>query len=462
MIRFLFLWLIPVLPAAAQLFTDRETYSCHAGLYSALPFWLQRNTGGILTGNGPLAAVRFAIHADYQTPTRTRSYLRRLFWDWGYGAEIALTGGSTIHAVVPEGYIKAKAGRIELSLGRRNEVIGLADSVMGTGPFAWSGNALPVPKIALHLPEWTPLAHGRLSVRAGIAHGWLDEPQAVVRHVRLHQKYLYGRWQGRRIEWLAGINHQVQWGGRVSAAWLREHPERAAFFQPDGTLPTDGAAWWSVWTGARVSGHHYNAYDAGERVGNHLGTIDIAAFLPETGLLFYRQQPYDMPSLLGLSNVADGLTGLRFTRREGILRLLVLEYLSTLNQGRGGRWTEDYFRHAQYLQGWTYHGQVIGTPFVSPERNRVAVIHTGWKAVWENETGLEGKLSYVASAGYASGLLRLTLPARLRLGGEWEGALAADTGPVFRWAVSIGWKKQWGLSEENVSDAVRYRRKYRR
>lgn len=462
MLRFLFLGWIICLPATAQVFSDRETYVVHSEVFSGLPFWRKAREAGIPIGAGPLVIQRTSLSADYQAPSRTRSYLRRRRLDWGYGAEIAVTAGKQVRLLLPEVYIKARAGYFELWAGRRKEVIGLADSLMGTGPFIWSGNALPVPKITAGFPAWTPLGHSGLSFLAVVAHGSLDDPGALVRHVRLHQKYVYIRWKGNRMEGMAGINHQVQWGGRADPGWLHTHSEKMPFFQEDGTLPVDGAAWWSVWTGTRVTGKGYNAYDAGQRVGNHLGTVDLALLFPDAGLFLYRQQPYDMPSLLHLSNLGDGLTGIRFTRSEGLLRTLTLEYLSTRNQGHAGLWREDYFHHLQYVQGWTYRGQVLGTPFLIPDNNRVTVIHAGCQATSGKEIRFEGKLSLLPEAQQVYSLLRLSGPAPYRLGGDWRATAAFDAGRQPGWALSVGWSKTWGFSEENVSDAARYRRRHRR
>ncbi|WP_108724056.1 hypothetical protein [Siphonobacter curvatus] len=77
--------------------------------------------------------------------------------------------------------------------GKRKETFGLADSTLGVGPYSWSGNAMPVPKVQIGFPNWTPLLNDRLAFQAIWAHGWLDDRTAFVRRTYLHQKTFYAR-----------------------------------------------------------------------------------------------------------------------------------------------------------------------------------------------------------------------------------------------------------------------------
>lgn len=59
--------------------------------------------------------------------------------------------------IVPEAYLKARWGIFELSGGRRREIVGLLDTTLSTGSYAWSGNALPIPKIQLEIRDYAPI-----------------------------------------------------------------------------------------------------------------------------------------------------------------------------------------------------------------------------------------------------------------------------------------------------------------
>lgn len=83
---------------------------------------------------------------------------------------------------------------------------------------------MPVPKVQIGFPNWTPLLNDRLAFQAIWAHGWLDDWTAFVRRAYLHQKTFYLR-LGKptaRLQTFFGINHQVQWGGYAPS--LRTDP----------------------------------------------------------------------------------------------------------------------------------------------------------------------------------------------------------------------------------------------
>jgi hypothetical protein len=94
--------------------------------------------------------------------------------------------------------------------------------------------------------------------------------------------------------------------------------------------------------------------------------------------LIYRQNIFDDGSLYKFLNIQDGLQGVVFTNRLSqdfthtiTLKKVVVEWLNTTNQGGAvfdfqqqifGR--DNYFNHYVYSQGWSYKGQIIGTPFI--------------------------------------------------------------------------------------------------
>ncbi|GAB3544172.1 capsule assembly Wzi family protein [Spirosoma fluminis] len=364
----------------AQTAGKKTQYWVEAGLFLATaetnPFWVRSNQYGEVPLESPGFTVRAQARGDF-APLADKKF------SYGYGARGVVNAGATNQFLLSEAYGKVRYGAFEFYAGRRREVFGLADSALSAGSYIWSGNALPMPKLQLSIPNYTPiLKNGLLAIRGNYAHGWFGQSDSVANYY-LHQKSFYVRigkpdW---RIKIQAGFNHQVQWGGTVL------YPR----FDSGVRITQFGSDWQSyvfVVTGKSlyeldtltISNNAASA-EGGNRVGNHLGTFDLGIdYEDEQNHWFiYRQSIYEAGALFYLNNIADGLTGLSLTRKQakrGIQRI-VLEYLHTSNQGgplpsgrAGGtpqlRGYEDYFNNGRYIDGWVYKRQTIGTPFIMP------------------------------------------------------------------------------------------------
>ncbi|GAB3226632.1 hypothetical protein [Spirosoma arcticum] len=124
--------------------------------------------------------------------------------------------GETNQLLLAQAFLKLKLRPgLEIWAGRREELIGLVDSSLTSGSYAWSGNTRPMLKIQVALPDYLP-RHALFGVKGVYGHGWF-EPDRLFTNMFLHQKALYGRlgkphW---RLKLFGGINHQVMWGGRT-------------------------------------------------------------------------------------------------------------------------------------------------------------------------------------------------------------------------------------------------------
>ncbi|MBD2752597.1 capsule assembly Wzi family protein [Spirosoma validum] len=374
------------LDGQAQSTGKKTTYTVEAGTFLATagtnPFWVRSNQYGEV----PLASSVFTVRAQLQRDYAPRSDKK---FSYGYGARAVFNAGSTNQFLLSEAYGKIRYGALELYAGRRREVMGLVDSVLSSGSYIWSGNALPMPKLQISIPDYTPiLKNGLLAIKGNYAHGWFGTGDSVANYY-LHQKSFYVRlgkpdW---RIKIHAGFNHQVQWGGTVL------YPR----FDSGVRITQFGSDWQSymfVVTGKSLYDdkslyvqdtltitNNAASAEGGNRVGNHLGTLDLGFDYEDehNRWFFYRQSIYEAGALFYLNNIADGLTGLSLNRKhvtQGIQRI-VLEYLHTSSQGgplasgRAGttpqlRGYEDYFNNGRYIDGWVYRHQTIGTPFIMP------------------------------------------------------------------------------------------------
>jgi hypothetical protein len=348
------------------------------------PFWLSANQYGEVPDKSGFISLKGSAHKEYDTLYHT-SNLKMKKFGYGYGLRAVINTGKVNQALFSEGYIKVRYGALELYGGRKREVFGLVDTLMSSGSFIWSGNALPIPKIQISIPNYTPvLAKGLLSIKGSFAHGWFGSTDSV-KNYYLHQKSLYGRigkpnW---RIKMYAGFNHQVQWAGKPAKPFLDE-----ASGQMISKYQNDFETYIKVVTGVSLNKNSDGVNQPGvpsnealNRAGNHLGTIDLAIEWEDEKkrILIYRQSIYEDGSLYYLSNISDGLLGvsLRVKNKKSILKHLAFEYLNTMNQGGdadpflGNFFSElngrdNYFNNGLYKDGWTYKDKVIGNSFIIP------------------------------------------------------------------------------------------------
>ncbi|GAB2520284.1 capsule assembly Wzi family protein [Spirosoma aerophilum] len=380
--------------------------------------------------------------------------------------------GATNQILLPEAYTKGRLGAFELYAGRRREVVGLVDTLLTSGSYIWSGNALPMPKIQLAIPQFTPipLTGGVLSVMGTFSHGWFENEGRLVQGSYLHQSSLYGRlgkpsW---RVRFYGGFNHQVMWAGHS------DYLDNTV--SVNGNLPSAIKYFPAVVLGSRNPFPEDQALTSisrfdDNRIGNHLGSIDFAfeVNLNRWNVFAYRQFMYDDGSLFYGTNLDDGLNGLRIRNRDQptgslfFLKQLTFEYLFTGSQGgdlfiledpqRRGR--DDYFNNSQFIDGWTYVGRTIGTPFLTPQKevnpalpnryaianNRVSAFHVGLSALVLDKVDVTTRLSYSRNAGtYAipyltipaqfSGLLTASVPIGLFGGTTLNGSVAVDAGEL--------------------------------
>jgi hypothetical protein len=345
------------------------------------PFWLRTNQNGFIPFESQFATFRGGLKKDYSDSTKKIKY--------GYGSTVALNVGRVNEIIIPELYIKVKFKALQLYAGRRQEIVGLVDSTLSSGSYAWSGNALPLPKIDLSIPEYTPvLAKGLVSLKGNYTHGWFGK-EYYLKNVFLHQKTLYGRF-GRpswKFKFYTGFNHQVQWGGKVNniTTLTTTNSNNIPSSFNDYIYLATGISLNTEKQRKKIDQGNYNEFDLTNRIGNHIGSIDVGFEynFSNLQLMFYRQSIYDDGSLFYLANIRDGLTGITLKNNNKYkapftIKQLNVEYLNTSDQGgplgpeqtipyiRG---SDNYFNHAQFLDGWAYNDFTVGTPFIPPSKS---------------------------------------------------------------------------------------------
>lgn len=394
-----------------------------------MPFWLRTNQAGVVPLGGSAVTLRMRIGSGYRPSITRDSLARPRRWDWGYGVEMVGNTGPTIRYLLPQAYGKIRCGHVELAAGRWRSIAGLVDTLLTSGSYSWSGNALPLPKVQLGTIGFVPLGFtkGFVAIQASFAHGWFNATQKTfVQHSYLHQKSVHIR-LGKpttRVRLYAGINHLVQWGGYAN--------QLPVGLSVNGNLPTSIAAYKYVVGALRRPGltndPNLSSFDAENRIGNHLGSVDLGTdwTIGRYNLLIYRQSLIETGSLYYLTNIADGLNGIRLRNMRlgrGLLTLdhALVEFFYSESQGGPNfvgndpynRGKVDYFNHSQYRDGWLYYGHTIGTPFLSPRKdvradlpvgrsisnNRVSLWHLGLGGRLGSRVQWQTKVSYSRNLG---------------------------------------------------------------
>ncbi|MBC8153343.1 MAG: hypothetical protein H7Z72_10565 [Bacteroidetes bacterium] len=422
--------------------------------------------------SGSVGTVRLGATADYR-PTRTDSAAPKPRpFDWGYGVNMVANAGTTSQLILQEAYVKGRFHQIELYAGRRRNIIGLMDTTLSSGAYAWSGNALPIPVIQIGTIGYAPVkfTRGLIAINAIFNHGWFTD--GFVQNSYLHQKTLYGRlgkpnW---RVKLYGGISHQVQWSGY--APGLGNDPG----LSENGYLASGVGSYVNVITSRRgASAYTTNpgviSVDQGNRIGNQLGSVDVAIEFNVSAynVMIYRQNPYETGALYYLTSIADGLNGIRLQRKQpGTSRFsvdhILFEYFYSKSQGGPEFVIEDpkrrgqtnNFNHSQYQDGWTYLGRTIGTPFLSQRtevrpnlvsstiaNNRVSLVHVAAAGSVNQRIAWLLKLSYSQNFGtypspypadinQFSGLVQVATPVSIPTLGECQlnASLALDRGQL--------------------------------
>lgn len=400
----------------SQTLFSNVKYQIEAGTYLSTsgvpPFWLRSNQYGIVPLQSPTLTFRGSAHKEYDSTKNENQKLNK--FGIGYGFWGVANIGKQSGLLLPEAYLKIRYGAFEFCGGRRREIMGLVDTTLTSGSYIWSGNALPMPKIQISIPNYRQIGKSSFFIKGGISHGWFGD-QGFVKNYYLHQKWLYGRIgkENTKFKFYAGFNHQVQWGGITA--------NKDPLYSKDGQLaPYPLYSYQFVLIPflqklVKLNTNKLTSYDSGLAIGNHLGSVDIGFEFENNRmkLLFYKQQPYDFArSLYTLNNIEDGLYGLSMKlKNHSVIRKVLIEYLYTVSQGlyRFGKYrtsnyleNDNYFSHGQYI-AWDYNNLILGTPFIL--ENDIGIYNNRVKAFSAYLNGtLIKKVSYLFGGTFSSNL----------------------------------------------------------
>ncbi len=216
-IIFTFFGLVSPSPAPDTTFRTDVNLAVYASDAGQTPFWQRSLRYGQVPLNNP-GAVAIFRHA------KTDNFQNKL--GWKYEVEATAWGGKSNDVILTQAYVAGRFKKWEFWAGRRKEIIGLGDSSLTSGFYAWSGNATPMPKVQFGTRDYINVLKGWVGLHMTYSHGWFDN-QGNTLNAYLHQKTLYGRIgkPNSFINVFGGINHNVSWGGesRVKTGGEYDH-----------------------------------------------------------------------------------------------------------------------------------------------------------------------------------------------------------------------------------------------
>lgn len=383
-----------------------------------LPLWIVSNRYGLLEDE-----TDALLRTGFEVP-----YTKGKKFDVSYGLDIV--GKKNLgNSRLQQGFLKVKYGIFEIRGGRIEETTGLPGRTLSSGSMAQSMNAMPVPKMAINVPEYAPVPYtkGYLKFKGYFGHGWLGEDR-YVENSFLHEKRLYIKAGGNLpVNLYGGFVHYAVWGGN--------HPAK-------GGLPSSFRDYLLVFQGKSADESSSVGGEIGNALGNHLGIYDfgVATNIEKYKVTVYSQTPWETLNSLKLFRNMDRLLGITIhnSNEKKVVTEVLYEYLFTKDQRGpglpdpipsqptnygypyGGR--NDYHNNWFYRSGWTYKNRIIGTPlFTTNERaenffnelndygvnivnNRIVAHHVGLGGFFYDNVAYRLKATYTRNYGTYAGL----------------------------------------------------------
>lgn len=362
-----------------------------AGWGSNAPFWQTTNRHGIKSFEPNSGYLRTGVFQPYHPDHKKVNYR--------YGAELYLGTDGKANASIQQLYVEGKLWNcLNMMVGMQERRHGLHDP-LSTGDWGWSGNARPMPGIAVGIFDlWAiPGTKNWLSIKGRVQFDWyidnlyqketvdasqyLYNQDILMHHSSLYVKIGDGKFP---LSLTLALEHYVQWGSWSSAPWL------------GGRQPASFIDLLRVMTGGfgsstAVLGDQVNS------LGNHLGSenIQLDYKIKDYTLSFYYQYFLDDASLATFANFPDGswALALRSDQKRWVSGAIV-EYIQSYYQsGPIHRWQKDeginpgstsvddgdvnigandnYYNNYLYIEGWSHQGHTNGNPLlISPGYNR--------------------------------------------------------------------------------------------
>ncbi|MDV7187778.1 capsule assembly Wzi family protein [Lutibacter sp. TH_r2] len=361
-----------------------------------LPFWLTANDFGKIPDSN-YALTTLSLGKTFNADKN---------FDIAFKTSITGSIADENKAIINELYVSLKYKNLQLNAGSINEEVVFEGLSSSNGNFVKSTNARAIPGINIKTRGYLelPFAKKWLTFKANYGE-YLMNDHRFVDNTHIHQKSLHFKSKlNNKLDLVVGLDHYVQWGGTSYSS---------------GKQPTSFKDYIRFVTGMGggldASGNTFKN-TLGNHIGNYLLQLDYKG--AKTNWNFYISHPFEDKSGREWANYPDGLFGvfMDFKKPKNVFSHLLVEYTNTKHMSGlngpddadAGRGRDNYFNNGPtYHSGWTYFGQVIGTPFILPNEineqgfvlgvnnnyQRLKSFHVGTKGIVKN-IPYQLKLSY--------------------------------------------------------------------
>ncbi len=286
-----------------------------------LPFWFYTDRFGIFDPQSANLLTDINLYSDFSKHSK---------WGYGYGAELIGRVSKNKTLFFNQIYFKAHYGHLTIQAGRFKERLNDHMPSLSSGSVMWSGNATPMPKIAISFPHYAPVpfTYGYLEIKGYWSQGFFENSR-YVKHVYLQQKQVYIRVGGNLpLKGFWGLTDDVQWGGTSSNPSI-------------GRLPQGLKNYIRVTFGEHGGAHSPRGEEI-NALGNHIGSWEVGGQLdlPHYKAIFYRQSIFEDKSglRLGQGSIKDGILGVGIQSKDPhqLVSGILWQFLYSKNQSGPG------------------------------------------------------------------------------------------------------------------------------
>ena len=368
-----------------------------------LPFWMTANQFGVVpTENYSLLQAGVASNSNAAFNKLTLSYKALIS---------ASTTATNNDILVNELYASLQYKKWQLDIGAKHQDIVWEGLSSSNGNIAMATNARSFPGYNLQLTDYVqlPFAKKWLSVKGNYGDYLLNDKRSVA-HARLHTKSLFFKSHlNEKHELIVGMNHYAQWAGTSSVF---------------GKQPSSFKDYLRVITGSS-GGSDALEGDQINVIGNQLGSylLQFNYTGKNANWNFYWSHPFEDRSGRELMNYPDGLYGVfvDFKKPKAIISHVLAEITYTKHASgddphitdetgyHAGSGMDNYFNNGVYQSGWTYFGNMIGSPYftttATDENGITQGIITGDNRLLAFNVGFKGmikKVSYKAMLSHTT------------------------------------------------------------
>ncbi|MGV6846250.1 MAG: capsule assembly Wzi family protein [Lutibacter sp.] len=310
------------------------------------PFWIRVNSYGKNT-QANFSYVETGIFGNIFSRTHKFTI--------NYGSDFTTYLIPSKKPIINELYATLNFKKWGITIGSKNDDLQFGGLSSSNGNIVKSINARAIPGVDFKSNGYIklPFAKNWLGVKLSYGEYFMNDKR-YVNNAHLHHKSLYFKSTiNSKLNIITGLDHYVQWGGTSDEL---------------GKMPNSFSDYLRIITGSSgssnaLAGEQINAL--GNTVGHYL--LQINHVSRTLNWSFYYSHPFEDRSGREMKNFPDALYGLYFklNHKNSIFNEFIIEFTNTKQMSGSfalsGR--DNYFNNSIYRSGWTYFGNVLGSPY---------------------------------------------------------------------------------------------------